>query len=102
MVDKASNVAADVRVSRIEAIDPKAPNLTSSEISFLTQLAVTIANLLASVINDAFVLIDRFSGEHTPPVEFRTFSADLGNVEPVVVMQAALLHRGNRTPSLRL
>src|SRR5205807_3316978 len=66
VVDETRDVAADARVAAPRSVHAKYPQFTAPLVCVLARLAVrAVANQLASIVDDASVLANRFGGEHT-------------------------------------
>ena len=68
MVNKPSNVSANIRIDHPASIQSKAPDFSTAKVTVLAIFTFLCGDLLSVVGNDAFVLIDMLKSEHTPAV----------------------------------
>ena len=71
VVNETGSVAPNRSISRPPAIDTETPNMPFFQVLPLAFLALLNQNLLACIVDNPFILVDRFKGENAPSMNLR-------------------------------
>jgi hypothetical protein len=81
VVDKPRNVAANIRVTREQAVNSETPNLSTPKIFVFTKNAISAPYFLARIMNNPFILVDIFSCINTPTMQLRPTSFEFWKIQ---------------------